>query len=159
DAAAHVVLLADNQNASSAADRGLEPAVLSSLPVFTYSSRTKPERALLEMRRVLIRVRGRRNGAPLAEMQPRFPHRMHRHVVPCSLHLPALPVSGRTGGEPARTVSLWWLWKWVEEVSGSEPGSSSGCGLVRDVSARGEECDSEWMVIRRPFRGRRRLWM
>ncbi|GFQ07322.1 RING-H2 finger protein atl2 [Phtheirospermum japonicum] len=140
DAAAHVVLLADNQNArthvvvfadnhnpSSAADRGLEPAVLSSLPVFTYSSRTK-ERPLLECAVCLSEF----EEDEMVRLLPKCNHAFHIECIDMWFHSHSTCPLCRSPVEPALILpepSPVVVVEVAEEVSGSEPVSSSGCDL------------------------------
>ncbi|KAI3459255.1 hypothetical protein Pfo_015918 [Paulownia fortunei] len=122
----HIVLYANNHHGTSAVDRGLEPAVLNSLPVFLYSSKAA-EQPPLECAVCLSEFEENEVGRLL----PKCNHSFHIECINMWFHShstcplcrsPVEPVENRN--EPSSTVV-----EAAEEVSGSEPSSSSGSGL------------------------------
>ncbi|KAL3634627.1 hypothetical protein CASFOL_021681 [Castilleja foliolosa] len=125
----HLVFLADNHTPGTTADHGLDQAVLTSLPVFTYSSKTpeqEQERPFLECAVCLSEF----EEEETIRLLPKCNHTFHIECIDmwfyshstCPLCRSPVEPAVRSETEPALVVVM-------EEVSGSEPGSSSGCDL------------------------------
>lgn len=83
-----------------AARAGLDQAAIDALPAFTYAELLAGAAApnggggteeAVRLRRLPLRVRRRRPPPPPPALRPRLPRRLHRHLAPLQLHLPALP--------------------------------------------------------------------
>ncbi|KAL3641929.1 hypothetical protein CASFOL_012744 [Castilleja foliolosa] len=123
----HMVFLADNHNPGSTGDRGLEPAVLSSLPVFTYSSKIpvsapEQERPFLECAVCLSEF----EEEEVVRLLPKCNHAFHIECIDMWFHSHSTCPLCRSPVEPATEPAAVVV---VEEMSGLEPGSSSECDM------------------------------
>lgn len=122
---AHIVLYADRGLPSAAVDRGLEPAVLNSLPVFLYSP--KADQPPLECAVCLSEFEEKE----IVRLLPKCNHSFHIECIDMwfrshsTCPLCRSPVEKVVGlAEPVvKPIQP------AEEAHGSEPGSSSGSGL------------------------------
>ncbi|KAH6831894.1 hypothetical protein C2S53_012769 [Perilla frutescens var. hirtella] len=123
----HVVLYADSALAASSVDRGLDTAVLSSLPVFLYSATA--EQPPSECAVCLSEFEEKE----IVRLLPKCNHCFHIECIDmwfrshstCPLcRSPVEKVAGRAEAEPVVTPL-----EPVGETSLSEPGSSSAAGL------------------------------
>ncbi|KAL3641924.1 hypothetical protein CASFOL_012739 [Castilleja foliolosa] len=114
-----VSLAADNHNP------GLEPSVLSSLPVFIYSSKSKaesePEWTPLECAVCLSEF----EEDEMVRLLPKCNHAFHIECIDMWFHSHSTCPLCRSPVEPVVNR--------IEPVSGTEPGSSSGCRKAMDV--------------------------
>jgi hypothetical protein len=72
-------------------DAGVDQAFIDALPVFLYRHVVGGKQDPLDCAVCPLRVLPRRPAPAAAQVQPRLPPRMHRHVAALPLHMPALP--------------------------------------------------------------------
>ncbi|CAN4091638.1 unnamed protein product [Withania somnifera] len=114
----HIVFYVDNPHSGlSDSNRGLEPEVLSSLPVFVYSDKTHPEP--LECAVCLSEFEKNENGRVL----PKCNHSFHLECIDMWFHSHSTCPLCRSPVEP---VTLSEINRVEVTVTATEPGSSSG---------------------------------